>query len=234
MILALNTATPWLGMAVMREGQLLAERLQFVDNAHSEAVFVFLEEMCSSLDITPRHFQAMAVATGPGGFTGVRTGLSVAKTVAQLLEIPVVGVPTLEALVVQSGARGWVSPLLDARRGLVFAGLYHFDEEGLKEVLTPGLYPFADWHAQVRARVGGDDVTWLGEGAQCHRAALVALGGRDWIPCDALLSARAVGVALLGAERWRAGEVSDPLTLAPVYLREPQAVVNWEQRQAMV
>jgi tRNA threonylcarbamoyladenosine biosynthesis protein TsaB len=233
-ILALNTATPWLSLALLREGQLLAENVQYVDNAHSEAVFVMLEGLFSSLGLTPRVLQAVAVATGPGGFTGVRTGLAVAKTVAQMLNIPVVGIPTLEALAFQCGAAGWVAPMLDARRGLVFASLYRGGPQGLSLQIPPALHPFAEWQAVVRARVGAEPVVWGGEGAMVHRAALASGGAAEVVPPDALLVARAVAVGLLGEARLAAGAASDALTLAPEYLREPQAVVNWEQQQAAV
>lgn len=233
MILALNTATPWVALALLREGQLLVEHVQFVDNAHSEAVFVLLEGLFASLGLGPQALEAVAVATGPGGFTGVRTGLAVAKTVAQMLSIPVVGVPTLEALAVQSGGWGWMAPMLDARRGLVFAALYHRGPKGLEEKLAPGLRGFAEWQALVRAEAGGGPVVWLGEGAAAHRAALEADMTSNWVPPDASLVARALGVGLVAQQCLTTGRVSDALTLAPEYLREPQAVVNWEQQQGL-
>jgi tRNA A37 threonylcarbamoyladenosine modification protein TsaB len=117
-----------------------------------------------------------------------------------------------------------VAARLAARRGLVFAGLYGPAREVLE---APVMLPFADWLA------GEQDVRGLlcvGEGATRHRQALELAG--CVVPPDAQLAAGATSVALHALARLAAGAPSDGAALAPLYLREPQAVVNWEAARA--
>lgn len=226
MLLGVNTATPQLSLALVENGVVLAEASQDVGNSHSEAIFVLLETLFAWVNRPRQELTGLGVAIGPGGFTGLRTGLSFAKTIGQVLDRPVYGVSTLEALAVQFAGPHLVSPMLDARRGLVFAGLYRAAGDTVTILREGALYDFADWQAILAEQA--EPVMAVGEGAMRFRTELSA----HYVPPDALMAASAVPVALLAAARLRAGEVADPTSLAPVYLREPQAVVTWEALQA--
>ncbi|MEB3330286.1 MAG: tRNA (adenosine(37)-N6)-threonylcarbamoyltransferase complex dimerization subunit type 1 TsaB [Candidatus Sericytochromatia bacterium] len=232
MLLAINTATPHLSVALMDGERLVAELGRDVGNGHSEALFVLVEALFAWTGCRREALEAVGVAIGPGGFTGVRTGLAFAKTAAQVLGIPVYGVETLPALAAQLPAAERVCALLDARRGLVFAGLYAPAAEGPRVLVPPALHPFEAWCAQLAARDDTADLWWLGEGASRHRAAITGARPGWRVPPEAQLAAGAVGVGLLAARRLAAGEPSDGEALAPLYLREPQAVVNWEAAAA--
>lgn len=232
MLLGLNTATPHLALALVEDGALVAELGRDVASEHSEAVFVLLETLFAWSGRTRQELRGVGVAVGPGGFTGVRTGLAVAKTVAQVLGIPVYGVETLAALAFQFPGAPLVCPLLDARRGLVFAGLYRPGPGGLEVVVPPALHAFEAWRDLVAARPDAEGLLWVGEGAERFREGIEGAGRGWFVPPMAQMAAGATSVALLAARRLAAGEPSDGAALAPLYLREPQAVVNWEAAQA--
>jgi tRNA threonylcarbamoyladenosine biosynthesis protein TsaB len=229
LLLGINTATPHMAMALVEDGILLGETIQEVSNAHSEAIFVHLETLMGWSGRTRADLKGLAVAVGPGGFTGLRTGLTLAKTLSQALRIPAYGIDTLEALATQFPGPGLVSAMLDARRELVFAGLYRVIGETTETVKAGALYPIAEWMAILNATEG--TIACVGEGAMRHREALKAADARFWVPPDALMATRAVTVGLLGEKRIKAGLPDECDTLQPIYLREPQAVVNWEAAQ---
>lgn len=230
MLLAINTATPHLAMALVEDGVLLAEASQDVGAEHSEAIFVLLEDLFRWTRRPRSDLKAIGVAVGPGGFTGLRTGLSVAKSMAQVLGLPAYGVGTLEALAFQFPGPALVSAMLDARRGLVFAGLYRIEGDRLVTVKEGALHPLTTWLEYLETQAG--PITLVGEGAMRHRAVLEAHGGEWHVPADALMATRAVTVGLLAEQKRRAGLPSETEAIAPLYLREPQAVVNWEAAQA--
>lgn len=229
MLLAINTATPHLAMALVEDGALLAETVLDVSNTHSEAIFVQLEHLMAWTGRPRSDLSALAVTVGPGGFTGLRTGITMAKTLAQALDRPAFGIDTLEALAYQFVGPGLISAMLDARRGLVFAGLYRVHADGVETVRPGALYPIAEWLAVLDAAEG--PIGCVGEGAMRHRETLVAHDARFWVPPDALMASRAVTIALLAEQRLKRGAPDEGPTLAPIYLREPQAVVNWEAAQ---
>lgn len=230
-VLGLNTASETLAIAIAQEDAVRAE-LYLVPELgerghHAERLMTGVDMLCRLSGRTPETLAAVAVAVGPGGFTGVRTSLSSAKTIAQALDKPLVGVTTLEALAEQAPIQGLVAPMVDARRGDVFGGLYRKGPEGLEEMLTPELATATDWVARVADRAGGESVAFVGDGAVQNPE---PVAGR-W-PCGTLEPTmhllRAASVARLGARRLGEGRVDDPLTLLPEYLRAPSAVPNWQ------
>lgn len=230
-VLGLNTASETLAIAIATEDGLQAE-LYLVPEAgdrghHAERLMSGVEAVCRLSGRDPSTLAGVAIAVGPGGFTGVRTSLSAAKTICQSLDKPLVGVTTLEALAEQAPVIGLVAPMVDARRGDVFGGLYRKTSDGLDPLLEPALASAQDWAARVTRAAGGEPVVFIGDGAAVN-ASVVA----DRWPCahfePAMHLLRAASVASLGAKRVAEGRVDDPLTLLPEYLRAPSAVPNWQ------
>jgi tRNA threonylcarbamoyladenosine biosynthesis protein TsaB len=229
MILGINTATDALSIALIEDGRVLAEGLRDVGTEHSEAAFELLEAVFAWARRPRCDLRGVGVAVGPGGFTGVRTGLSLAKTVAQVLGLPVYGVDTLTALALQFAGNAIIAPMLDARRGMVFAAVYVRDGDSVRALRPGALYALEDWQLELATFDG--PLVIVGEGAGRHRAALSAGLPDAWLPPDAMMAARAAPVALHAERLLRLGEFSEGSALAPQYLREPQAVVNWEAAQ---
>jgi tRNA threonylcarbamoyladenosine biosynthesis protein TsaB len=224
MLLGINTASDALAIALVEDGRVLAEAVRDVGTEHSEAAFELLQAVFAWSGRTREDLDGVGVAIGPGGFTGVRTGMSMAKTIAQVRGLPVYGVETLPALALQFHGHGLVAPMIDARRGLVYMGVYG------DEVVVPGaLRPLAE-AIEILLGVEGP-LTLVGEGVVRHRATLAEALPLAYLPPDELMTARAAPVALAAARRLAAGDPGDGATLAPLYLREPQAVVNWEAAQ---
>jgi tRNA threonylcarbamoyladenosine biosynthesis protein TsaB len=229
LLLAINTATSHLSLAVIERGVVLAEAAQHVGAEHSEAIFGLLDA-CVRWTGRPRtDLTAVGVASGPGGFTGLRTGLAVAKTVAQVLDIPVYGVDTLSALAYQFPGPQRVSAMLDGRLGKVYAGLYQLEGDRLTTLVPARLTPLEDWVAEMQAQAGA--IAFVGEGAATYRERLSDAARGWWVPPDAHMAASAVAVGLLAEQKLGDGVPDERDTLAPVYHREPQAVVNWEAAQ---
>lgn len=229
MLLAINTATAHLSVALVEHGEILAEASLKVGAEHSEAVFPLLDSLFTWAGRPKTDLQAVGVASGPGGFTGLRTGLAVAKTVAQVLDRPVYGVDTLAALAYQFPGPQVVSAMLDGRLGKVYAGLYRVEGDRLETLIEGKLLPLDDWLLAIADQPG--PIAMVGEGAETYRDRLNDPAKGWWVPPTAHMAARAVAVGLLAEQKLEAGVPSELATLAPTYHREPQAVVNWEAAQ---
>lgn len=230
-VLGLNTASETLAIAIATADALHAELYLVPEPGerghHAERLMTGVEALCRLSGRSPETLAAVAVAVGPGGFTGVRTSLSAAKTIAQALDKPLIGVTTLEALAEQAPITGLVAPMVDARRGDVFGGLYRKGPNGLEALLEPQLAAATEWAERVAARAGSEPVAFIGDGAAQNPAAVA-----DRWPCGhfepTMHLLRAASVARIGARRLAEGRVDDPLTLLPEYLRAPSAVPNWQ------
>ena len=125
-ILAFETSAKAASAAVMADGKLLAECYQNTGLTHSQTLMVMAQDLLKQLNLTAKDMDAVAVAAGPGSFTGVRIGVAAAKGFAWGREIPCVGTSTLESMALGLGAwQGYVCPVMDARRSQVYNALFH-------------------------------------------------------------------------------------------------------------
>jgi tRNA threonylcarbamoyladenosine biosynthesis protein TsaB len=190
--LAFDTATSVATSALVQDGEVVAERASKAVRVLADA-----EELLQRVGAEPRELSRLVVGTGPGSFTGVRTGLAAARALAFALELPLAGISTLDALA--AGAPGAV-PVVDAGRREVFAIL-----DGAPVVVAP---------AELRFERG---TTCVGDGAVRYREVLEPLGA-EIPPRESQLH---VPRARFHAELAR--DFVDPATVEPIYLRLPDA-----------
>ncbi|RAU92244.1 tRNA (adenosine(37)-N6)-threonylcarbamoyltransferase complex dimerization subunit type 1 TsaB [Paenibacillus sp. YN15] len=145
LLLAIDSATAAMSVALVNKGKLLAEVNSLVERNHSVYLIPAIEEALNEAGLSLRSLQGIAVGKGPGSYTGVRIGITVAKTMAWTLKLPVAGVSSLETLAAgaladwrkQGGGRCgcvWVVPMLNARRGQAFTALFELREIGMEQL----------------------------------------------------------------------------------------------------
>ena len=171
--------------------------------------------------------QVLAVAVGPGSFTGLRVGIATMQGLAVALRLPLVGVSSLEALAVRASDEdgydgGVVAPWVDAWRGEVYAGLYRAGHE-----VRPPIVAEPDDALQDLA----GDVLFVGNGCQAHRARLATwTGGRARFAAT-MDPGLAATIARLATARAAAGEMPPPDAIAPLYVRRPDPVLTRDARR---
>jgi tRNA threonylcarbamoyladenosine biosynthesis protein TsaB len=218
MLLALETSAERGGVALFEGEALLGEADVADSERHAASLLVCLDRLLARVGRPLAEVDRIALAIGPGSFTGLRIGLATALGLAFGTERLLVPVPTLAALALQADARGWVAPLLDARRSEVYAGLY--DGEG-RALLPDACTDLDAWLAQLPA---GPPLALLGSGAALHRAKLeAALGARARILPAALGELRARAVGRLGLRLAAAGAAMPPEKVELRYLRRAEA-----------
>jgi len=182
-VLAMDTSTLVMGVAVLENERLLGEMLTNQKKNHSVRLMPTVERLLQELDLAPSDLQLIAVGMGPGSYTGVRIGVTTAKMMAWALSIPLVGVSTLLAMAAGVGpVEGWICPLIDARRGRVYTGLYRYEAGELRLVRPETVTVWTDWVSEVLVPLDGP--VWLvGEDALLHQeTARSRLGERLTMP----------------------------------------------------
>lgn len=235
-VLGLDTSTDTGGVAVVEGGRLVAEYVLNLQTTHSERLLPTVERVLADAGLGPGDKpDAVAVALGPGSFTGLRIGVVTAKALSYSWDIPVVGVLTLEALALQmSGAAPLACPIMDARNGNVFSALYDVSGSEPKVLAEPALRPAREWFEAVgRGHVPSADgpIIFGGDGLFIYWEDIQKLVGKRACrvaPGFELL--RTGAVAMLGTVRLARGETDDPLQLAPEYSRKSEAERKWEAR----
>ncbi|WP_449240864.1 tRNA (adenosine(37)-N6)-threonylcarbamoyltransferase complex dimerization subunit type 1 TsaB [Desulfoscipio gibsoniae] len=229
-VLGIEAATPVAAVAVVAEGKILAERMVNNRRTHSVNLLPMVRDTLSDAAINKEQLSGIAVSSGPGSFTGLRIGMSTARTLAQVLSLPLADVPTLDALAYPlSGHAGLVCPILNARKNEVYAALYNNTSTG-QECLVPAR---ATGLSELLKLLEGfkERVTFIGDGVAEYGGLLKAQMGSN--ACLAPICAsfpRGAAVAELGLRLLQAGKACDPLTLLPHYIRESEAEIKWRER----
>ncbi|MEX2208113.1 MAG: tRNA (adenosine(37)-N6)-threonylcarbamoyltransferase complex dimerization subunit type 1 TsaB [Myxococcota bacterium] len=219
MLLALDTSAERGSLALFDGERLIAETWLDAGERHAASLLVCLDRLLAQSKRTLAEVDRIALSIGPGSFTGLRIGLASALGLAFGTERRLVPVPTLAALATQAGVEDRaIAPVLDARRGEVYAGLYRADGTALREDSCSSI---ADFLASLPAH---GPIAFLGGGVGPHRAAFAAsLGARAEFLPDAAGCLRAASVGRLGARLDAAGLSVDPERVELRYLRRAEA-----------
>ena len=220
--LAFETSAKAASVALTENGKLLGESYQNTGLTHSQTLMVMAEDLLKQCGKTVSDLTAVAVAEGPGSFTGVRIGVAAAKGFAWGRELPCYGISTLEAMAVSLGAwEGHVCACMDARRSQVYNALFLVKGGAVERVTDDRAIALADLKTELE-HVDGP-IFLVGDGAVLTHKTLSAEIPNLILPPEHRMHQRAVGVALLAEQSRQAGEIGDANALGPNYLRLSQA-----------
>lgn len=225
MILAINTSTLRFGLALSAiDGDVLGECLISTSHKHFEGLFPALLFLLDSSRKELADLQAVAVALGPGSFTGLRVGLSLAKGICHALDIPLIGVSALEALANQIPYSSLpVSPIIDSRRGEVFTAQFQWNGlEGMDKTMEEDCVRFEDL-----PRIFPDPAVIIGTDLRKQAPILREVMGTGVIlaPADKWYIGAAT-IAWLGIQRFNKGDLADLSDISPLYFRPPDIRPN--------
>ena len=222
LILAFETTAKAGSVALLEDGKLLAESYQNTGLTHSQTLMVMAEDMLKAAGKTMAEVTAVAVAGGPGSFTGVRIGVAAAKGLSWGGQLPCYGVSTLEAMARTLGAyQGWVCPVMDARRSQVYNALFYVNHGALERRTDDRAIALSDLAAELKGAEG--PVFLVGDGSSLTYHTLKDTVPGLVMPAEHRMHQRASGVALAAAEKIAAGDPGDGAALTPNYLRLSQA-----------
>ena len=220
--LAFETSAKAASVALTENGKLLGESYQNTGLTHSQTLMVMAEDLLKQCGKTVADITAVAVAEGPGSFTGVRIGVAAAKGFAWGRELPCFGISTLEAMAVSLGAyEGHICACMDARRNQVYNALFLADGGKLERVTDDRAVALADLKTELEHIDG--PIFLVGDGANLTYKTLSGNIPNLILPPEHRLHQRAVGVVLLAEKQQTAGVSGDANGLSPNYLRLSQA-----------
>jgi len=223
----MDTSNQVLGVSLMRDGQILGEVMTNLTKNHSVRLMPAIDKLMNEVSLKPEQLDKIVVAKGPGSYTGVRIGISTAKTMAWALNIPVIGVSSLEVLAYQGRLHnGYICPFFDARRGLVFTGLYQWKSNKLEVISEEKNVPMEDVLKQLTTEE--KEVLFISPDIAIYQEAIQqSLGERAIIPEGAYHLPQASHLAMAGLTK----NADETHHLTPNYLRLAEAEANWLKSQ---
>ena len=229
LILGIETATQQVSVAIGGHEGVLGQFEVSRGRRHAETLAPAIEFLCRQADIQIAEFGAIAVDIGPGLFTGMRVGLAAGKAIAQALRVPMIGISSLDLLAFPLRyADRTIAAVIDARKGELFYAFYLPVPGGIQRVTEPRVGTTDDLVADVLAR--GQNVLCVGDGALRYRGEI-----ESTVHCEFaeqfLAHPSAAPLVQLAHARALREEWVNPRDIQPMYLRAPDAQINWTTRE---
>lgn len=224
-LIALETSTEACSVAILH-GDALIERFEIAPRRHAELTLPWAEALLEEAGIARRDLDVVAVGRGPGAFTGVRLGVSLAQGMALALDIPAIAISTLAALAMRANANEGerILAAIDARMGEVYWATFEM-RDGLPQPLTEERVGPPD-----SIEVLGDGWRGVGTGFAAQEGALIERLAAQLMDMDAEALPHAADVARLAVSVFARGEAVAPERLEPAYLRNQVALTLVEQQ----
>ena len=231
-ILAMDSSGLVASVAVLDDDTLLAEYTVNHKKTHSQTLLPMIDEIMRMLGMDPAELDAVAVAGGPGSFTGLRIGSATAKGLGLALGIPLVAVPTADALACNlcEVTDSLIVPMMDARREQVYTGIYRFEGGRLQAVREQ--WPAAVTElAEIRNRTG-EKAVLLGDGVPVYRDRMEELLQIPWREAPPHMNRQRAGaVGYLAMQYLAEGKTVTAAEHVPEYLRLSQAERERRERE---
>jgi tRNA threonylcarbamoyladenosine biosynthesis protein TsaB len=228
LILGIETATHHVSVAVGGHEGVLALLEVSRGRRHAETLVPAIDIVCRQADVGLEEIGLIAVDVGPGLFTGMRVGLAAARAMAQALHLPMIGISSLDLLAFPlRHADRTLAAVIDARKGEVFYAFYRPVPGGVQRVTEPRVGSPDDLAADLMAR--GQHTLCVGDGALRYREVIAAAMHCEFAEQFLAAPSAAPLVQLAHARALREDWVS-PAEIEPLYLRAPDAQINWSTR----
>lgn len=227
-VLSIDTSNNVLGIGLLDGNMVLGEYISNIKKNHSVRVMPAIQTLMEECNVKPDELSKIVVAEGPGSYTGVRIGVTIAKTMAWTLKIPLSGVSSLQVAAASAGRyfNGFLSPFFDARRGQIYTGLYKFENQRLEVLKDDRLVMSADWGKTLNNL--DSNILFMSNDLALHEEVLKQeLGSKAVFAEITELNPRPAELGLLGRDK----EAVDLHTFVPNYIRLAEAETNWLKAQ---
>jgi tRNA threonylcarbamoyladenosine biosynthesis protein TsaB len=220
MILAIDTSTRWVGLALYDGAQVLGETVWQSHSNHTVEVAPAVSALMERSQIKPEDLKAIGVALGPGSFTSLRIGLGIAKGMALALRLPLVGVPTLDVLAAAQTLQDLpLVVILQAGRGRLAAGWYQVKSGRWQAQGEPQVLRVEELEQKIET-----PTLVVGELTPEERPILARKRKMILLATPAQSIRRPGYLAELAWKRWKNGKTDDPVSLSPIYLHLAEAI----------
>ncbi|MGM0838982.1 MAG: tRNA (adenosine(37)-N6)-threonylcarbamoyltransferase complex dimerization subunit type 1 TsaB [Bacillota bacterium] len=222
-VLAIDTSSYVLGVAIVEEDRVIGELVTNLNKNHSVRAMPAVDRLMKDCEIKPDTIDRIVVGRGPGSFTGVRIGVTLAKTLAWSLNVPLVGVSSLELLAANGRYfKGFISPIMDARRGQVYTGLYTWNKTGVQTEVEDVNIALTDWLGMLKEK--NEDVLFIGNDVHLHKETIIEyLGEMAHFAETSENNPRPSKLALIGLKN----VAEDVHSFVPNYTRLAEAEAKW-------
>ncbi len=222
-ILGIDSSGLVASIALVIEGDLIAEYTVNYKKTHSQTLLPMLDEIVKMIGFPLEELDAIAVAGGPGSFTGLRIGAATAKGLGLALKKPIVSIPTVDGLAYNLyGTEKLICPIMDAKRNQVYTGLYDYEGENLHVISPQKAVSLDSIIEEINSMKR--EIIFLGDGVPVYKEQIASKIKVPYLYAPAHLSKQRAGaIATLGSIYYKEGRIQSAMEHEPEYLRLSQA-----------
>jgi tRNA threonylcarbamoyladenosine biosynthesis protein TsaB len=225
-ILGIDTSTMTGSVAIITEERFIAEYTLNTKTTHTERLMAAIDHIVQAASLRIQDIDGIAVGLGPGSFTGLRIGITTAKSLAYSVQKPIVAIPSLDALAAQYLFTNLlICPILDAKKREVYTAFYRNTGAVVERLSEYSVIAPERFLQDIK-----EPVLFLGDGVFPYRQYIEKTLGPHALFADAAhLLPRGSLIAKRGCDRLMAGDHDDCFTLTPLYIRKSDAEIHWEK-----
>ena len=229
-ILGIDTSTKFCNLGLIEDEDILIEyTINGLKKKHSSILVPAIKDLLKTIDLKMEEINGIAVSIGPGSFTGLRIGLGVAKGLSYTCSLPLLGIPTLDAMAFPLKEIPYlICPVLESKKDEIYDVVFRGGDS---------LYRVMDYKCEdiqsllARLSLLKERIIFLGDGIKKYRDIIKEKLGKDALFIDSQINlAMATSVAFLGLNKLKKGEEDVIFTITPFYLRKSEAEIVWEKK----
>ncbi len=220
-VVGVDTSVNFESITVLHNGEVV-DQANFRVKSHSPVFIPNLLQILEKNSITIDSIDGWGVAIGPGSFTGLRIGLASILGITFRRDVPVVGVITLRAMALSTGREGYISPVIDARKGEIYTALYRVEGKKISVVKEERVINPAKWLEMLP----NEEIYMTGDGLTRYGDILLS---RDNLVKVEVVKPVSYGVAIIAVEEIKRGYRGKPVE--PFYIRKSDAEINFEKKK---
>ena len=232
LVLSIDTSSPVLTVAIGDEAVIVDEVTLWLPRGHMAKLIPVIDGLLTSFGYTIDDVTHVVIGSGPGSYTGLRIGMVIARTLAQMLNVPILGIPSLDAIAYRNReTSGIICPIIDAKRAEVYAAFYRPNDDTVERF--SGFHAIKpDELAELIQIEGYERIVFAGDAVKLYREVIEGIlqERAEFAPEEAWWPTASDLIAL-AKPRLRSGDFDELYQLSPIYVRLSQAEEMWEQRQ---
>ena len=225
-ILAIDTSSKICSVSILEDNNVIIEKHNDDEKTHSQKLMPLIDELLKDSNLTLDNIDLLSCSQGPGSFTGIRIGISTVKAFADVKNIPIIGVTSLESLAYNINAEGLIATLIDAKHDNVYFALYELKDNKYTTVIDP----ISDTITNVIQSLKKYDekITFVGDGSEVHKDLL----SNEFSNCIFAFSNQnvqtSISIGKAAYDKYIVADYQPVYSLSPIYLKKSQAEINLE------
>ena len=225
-ILAIDTSSKICSVSILEDNNVIIEKHNDDEKTHSQKLMPLIDELLKEANLTLDNIDLLACSQGPGSFTGIRIGISTVKAFADVKNIPIIGVTSLESLAYNINTEGLIATLIDAKHDNVYFALYELKDNKYTTVIDP----ISDTITNVIQSLKNynDKITFVGDGSEVHKDLL----SNEFSNCTFASSEQnvqtSISIGKCAYNKYNSNDYTKVYSVSPIYLKKSQAEINLE------